>query len=562
MATQFNISDKASISSPYVYSNVWGCKWLGEVSYSFGSGATPIIPGDISKSETAIAWNTTEQAALRQVLQSYSNVCNVKFVETGFEASAPSNLVVYKATSKIMGGIAGIFEVPDASKAGMNTNNGLFNTSLPVRGVADWANFTVGGGGFELLLHEFGHSIGLAHPHDGGGGYQAQPYPGISRLTGDWRDMGDFYLNQGIWSTMSYNDGWLKTSAGDPTGVELSADKSYGYQATPMAFDIAALQFLYGANTQYHTGDDTYTLLQSNGVGTHWACIWDAGGIDTISNAGASLGCNINLNDAPLTHTANGGGYISSNKGIAGGFTIANGAIIENAIGGSGADSLIGNAARNQLKGNAGNDTIDGGAGTDTAVFNGIRSAYVLTRESGGYRITDQNGIDGTDELLNVELLQYVDAVQMASIKSAAVFRFYNQANGTHFYTGSETEAVSVAQNLSNFRYEGDPFSKNVASATDSVDVIRFFNTVNGSHFYTTNQEEAANIRALLPMYREEGIAYQAHSTHSEGTTELYRFFNTSTGTHFYTANAAEMEQVKATLVGMNYEGVAYYVDA
>lgn len=562
MATQFNISDKATISSPYVYSNVWGCKWLGDVSYSFGSGATPTIPGDISKSETAIAWNTTEQAALRQVLQTYSNVCNVKFVETGFDASAPSNLVVYKATSNIMDDTAGIFEVPDASKVGMNTNNGLFNTSTTPGEAADWANFTAGGSGFELLIHEFGHSVGLAHPHDGGGGYQPRPYPGISRLTGDWRDMGDYYLNQGIWSTMSYNDGWVKTSDGAATGVGHATDKSYGYQATPMAFDVAALQFLYGANRQYHTGDDTYTLAQNNGVGTNWTCIWDASGIDTITNAGASLGCTINLNEAPLTHTPNGGGYISSNQGIAGGFTIANGAIIENAIGGSGADSLIGNLAKNQLKGNAGNDSVDGGAGTDTAVFTGNRNGYTLTQESGGYRITDQSGVDGTDTLLNVELLQFADTVQMASIKSAAVFRFYNQANGTHFYTASQDEAVSVAQNLDSFRYEGDPFSKNTGTAADSIDVLRFYNTSTGAHFYTTSQEEAAQIRASMSAYRDEGVAYQAHSSHSAGTTELYRFFNTSTGTHFYTASAAEMEQVKATLVGMNYEGVAYYVDA
>ena len=560
MATQFNIKNKASISSPYVYSNVWGCKWLGEISYSFGSGATPTIPGDVSESETAIPWNATEQSALRQILQTYSNVCNVKFVETGFNARTPSNLVAYKATSNVMDDIAGIFEVPDASKVGMNTNYGLFNTSTSRGYVADWENFTAGGNGFELLLHEFGHAIGLAHPHDGGGGYRPQPYPGISRLTGDWRDMGDYYLNQGIWSTMSYNDGWLTTSAGGPTGVGVSADRSYGYQATPMAFDIAALQFLYGANTQYHTSDDIYTLLQSNGVGTHWACLWDAGGIDTISNAGASIACQINLNEAPLTRSANGGGYISSNQGIAGGFTIANGAIIENAIGGSGADSLIGNAARNQLKGNDGNDSIDGGAGTDTVVLNGYRSNYVLTQASNGYHITDQVGSDGNDELLNIELLQYADTVQMATIKSAAVFRFYNQVNGAHFYTASQDEAVSIVQNRNDFQYEGDPFSQNTGTTADSINVLRFFNTLTGAHFYTASQEEATQLRDKMPEYHYEGIAFQAHNTHSAGTTELYRLYDTSSGIHFYTDSTAEMEQVRA--VGMNYEGVACYVEA
>jgi hypothetical protein len=34
-----------------------------------------------------------------------------------------------------------------------------------------------------------------------------------------------------------------------------------GYQMGPGAFDIAALQKLYGANTSYHPGGDIYGLL-------------------------------------------------------------------------------------------------------------------------------------------------------------------------------------------------------------------------------------------------------------------------------------------------------------
>lgn len=41
---------------------------------------------------------------------------------------------------------------------------------------------------------------------------------------------------------------------------------------------------------------------------------------------------------------------------------------IENAVTGSGADTLIGNSVANRLEGGAGNDTLDGGAGTDTLI--------------------------------------------------------------------------------------------------------------------------------------------------------------------------------------------------
>lgn len=427
MATQGNISNKETITNLYLYSNVWGCKWTGEVSYSFGMGLSPTSPYGVTVSESSVDWSVPEQQALRDVLQTYMNVCNVRFIERGFDNSNPTNLVAYKVSNTALGSdTSGMFEVPDGSKTGMNTLNGYFNTSL-----ADWSNFTIGGSGFELLLHEFGHSVGLAHPHDGGGGLSPKPYPGINMIEKDWRDMGDNTLNQGIWSTMSYNDGWLKTADGTDTGLRPASDKSYGYQATPMAFDVSALQFLYGANLQYHTGDDTYTLAHTNSVGTGWTCIWDAGGMDTISNAGANLACRIDLRDALLTNNANGGGHVSGGQGIAGGFTIAKGAVIENAEGGAAADTLIGNSSQNLLRGNAGNDTLDGGANIDTAVYTGLQAQYTFNRLDNTVTDTVADR-DGIDSLLSVERLKFTDTMVGLDVgkdqNAGAIYRLYEAA--------------------------------------------------------------------------------------------------------------------------------------
>ena len=49
--------------------------------------------------------------------------------------------------------------------------------------------------------------------------------------------------------------------------------------------------------------------------------------------------------------------------------TIARGAVIENAIGGSGSDTIIGNEFGNRIEGGDGADTITGGAGSDTFVY-------------------------------------------------------------------------------------------------------------------------------------------------------------------------------------------------
>ncbi|MGJ3629135.1 M10 family metallopeptidase C-terminal domain-containing protein [Sphingomonas sp. MMS24-JH45] len=66
-----------------------------------------------------------------------------------------------------------------------------------------------------------------------------------------------------------------------------------------------------------------------------------------------------------MKYEVGGGGRVSYANGIFGGFTIANGVVIENATGGSGNDKLVGNDVANTLKGNAGKDLLVGGLGDD-----------------------------------------------------------------------------------------------------------------------------------------------------------------------------------------------------
>src|SRR5690606_1078302 len=133
-----------------------------------------------------------------------------------------------------------------------------------------------------------------------------------------------------------------------------------GGQSTPMALDIALLQQLYGINPTTNNGDTTYNLMSL----TSYSAIWDTGGTDMISFAGGGAAAVvIDLRAATLLSEIGGGGYVSYAAGVAGGYTIANGVIIENAIGGSGADTLIGNEHDNVLDGGLGVDTMIGGAG-------------------------------------------------------------------------------------------------------------------------------------------------------------------------------------------------------
>ncbi|MCF5596779.1 type I secretion C-terminal target domain-containing protein, partial [Pseudomonas sp. PA-3-10C] len=55
--------------------------------------------------------------------------------------------------------------------------------------------------------------------------------------------------------------------------------------------------------------------------------------------------------------------------GLVGNVSIAKGVTLENAIGGSGHDSIIGNQANNVLKGGAGADRLRGAGGADTFAY-------------------------------------------------------------------------------------------------------------------------------------------------------------------------------------------------
>ncbi|WP_372605247.1 M10 family metallopeptidase C-terminal domain-containing protein, partial [Actibacterium sp.] len=210
-----------------------------------------------------------------------------------------------------------------------------------------------------------------AHPHDTGGG--STVLPGVSSSG----DTGYLDLNQGVYTIMSYVDGW----ATHPSGQLTYADTvDWGYQGTPMAVDIALLQDKYGANEDYHNGDDVYYLPDTNEPGTFFACIWDTGGTDEIRFDGTGAVV-IDLRDATLGIEEGGGGWISYADGIYGGYTIANGVMIENATGGSGNDALIGNEGDNVLTGNGGADT------------------FIFTVDGGGYdTVTDfEDGVDLLD---------------------------------------------------------------------------------------------------------------------------------------------------------------------
>lgn len=208
------------------------------------------------------------------------------------------------------------------------------------------------------LLHEIGHALGLKHPFDVEEGFNDVLLP---------TDEDSLFA-----TVMSYSS---------YPGFEFS-EASF-YPTTPMPLDILAIQYLYGANTKTAKGNNTYLFDEDT---PYFQTIWDAGGKDTISYAGATSACAINLNEgefsnlgSAITFTDSEGGSIDPTQlpFFVGTVAIAFGCVIENATGGEGDDAILGNAVANLISGGGGDDRINGGGGADTLVGGAGEDVFV-----------------------------------------------------------------------------------------------------------------------------------------------------------------------------------------
>jgi len=351
-------------------------------------------------------WTPYLQQQALAAFQTYSQFTNLSFAITTNSAEADFHLVTTTSTEYLA-----YFNPPGETNAGVGVfavnGSGWDPTGLT-------GSMEPGGYGWITFIHEFGHGLGMAHPHDNGGG--SEIIPGV---TGPFGSYGIFNLNQGVYTTMSYNDGWQLHPGVDSNGFPVPDTLDYGYQATPMALDIAMMQLKYGT-VAHNTGDDVYLLGNDNVAGTYYQSIWDTGGTDEIAYIGTD-NVTIDLTAATLDYSATGAGVISWVEGIFGGYTIANGVVIENATGGDGDDVLVGNSAANILTGNDGNDSfvgrggddeIHGDGGVNTVVLSGNEADYVITAIAGGFTIEDTNtadGDEGTDTVYDITYLQFAD---------------------------------------------------------------------------------------------------------------------------------------------------------
>jgi Ca2+-binding RTX toxin-like protein len=394
------------------------------------------------------AFNDIQIAFARQAFAYISSVIDVHFQETS-NSDANNTIVLMDNTQE---GSAGYAYYPyDGS-----TGSDVF---LNYQGNSS-GNLTPGDGTYAALtmIHELGHALGLKHPFttaDSTGTVGEGPaLPDAEDST--------------IWSVMSYN----------------SYTSSYHLKYSPL--DIAALQYLYGPSTAVQTNDTFILRSDKSNI------IWDGGGTDTIDGSAQTQDIHVFLDPGYWGYIGSQSSLISSPGQI----TVNFGTVIENAIGGSGNDSITGNAAANTLsggsgndliKGMGGNDVIDGGAGSDTAVFTHNKADYTVSKLIGSYSVLDKLGTDGTDSLLNIERLQFADVSVALDIDGIAgqCYRLYQAAfdrlpdlAGLGYWMGEMDKGVSLTAVANNFLISAEFVKLYGTSATDTAFLTSVYQNV------------------------------------------------------------------------------------
>jgi Ca2+-binding RTX toxin-like protein len=281
--------------------------------------------------------SSTQKAAVRAALATWADVANITFTEVS-DAGAGGSI---RLGTNYQSGTIGYARYPSDYSTGGDIYMSRYSSSN--------TNPTAGDYGFLALIHEIGHAIGLKHPgsYNAGGGTTEGPY--LPYAEDNYR-----------YSVMSY----YKQSKYDYDV----------YASAPALFDVAAIQYLYGANTSVRSGNDIYYL--SNTTSPFTKVIWDGGGVDTINASAQSKAVEIDLAAGAFSSIGVSDDYYYS-ASATNNVSIAYGVDIENATGGSGADTINGNKLANTLIGGYGGDTIKGNDGGDTIFGNaGYNTLY------------------------------------------------------------------------------------------------------------------------------------------------------------------------------------------
>ena len=358
------------------------------LSYTFS-----VASGNEDNRTDVSAFTASQQTHTHSMLAYISSVTGIVFSETTTGTSA----VLHFAMNDIVGPYSGLcswrssYSFDGSSQITSYSANAYVYLDSVEWGTQNLA-LAPGNQGYAVLLHEMGHALGLKHPFEG--------------------------------------DIRLPTSTDNTTNTVMSYTESGGPYSTFQAYDLAALNWLYG---------------------------------------GDGLAGQIGMN------SANGSRYLT---GSANSETLSTG---------SGNDILIGLGGNDTLVGLGGNDTIDGGVGFDTAQYGANRSNFTVSKSGSTVTVLDNTGALGTDTLSNIERVNFSDRVIAFDTSGDAgkAYRVYQaafdrmpDAGGLGFWIKALESQATLQQVAQGFVNSGEFLALYGSNASPESIVTKMYNNV------------------------------------------------------------------------------------
>lgn len=368
---------------------------------------------------------SSQQQAAQMAMQAWANVANINW-----------QIVPDSATQV---GDVRIAYSQEVNVSSSNTWGYAYypNASFPEGGDVwispdiESSNYALGSYDFMALMHELGHALGLKHPFE---------TPDTLPIQYDnWE-----------YSIMSYTD--------VPSWGNLNA-------STPMLLDIEAMQYLYGPNMSYHSGDDTYKFDPNHPV---IEALWDAGGFNVMDFSAFSANQTLDLNPGGINNLAGGAGATV--------VEIAYGVSIQEVIVGNGNDTIIAGPALRTIIGGAGNNEVvmkEGAYRFDQhTASTTLTLQNIATVESGNHYVTNIAPQDISSGLVRIE------AKDIAQIYLAAFGRAADTDGLDFWFQQDYTGQYNLQQIASGFVSSAEYLVRFPVNTSAATLVTAFYNNV------------------------------------------------------------------------------------